>query len=71
MINRHKKVCLNLSDTKLFLVSSSVVTGCMLTSGCASLLSYPLGITRSATALKFCAITAAITRFQELTRFEY
>ena len=53
MSNRHKKVCLNLSDTEHFLVSSSAVTGYMLTSGFASLLSYPLGIKRSATGLKF------------------
>ena len=49
-----------------FLVSVSVVSGCVSISAFASLFGVPVGITISAIRIKICAITAGIKRYKSI-----
>ena len=50
---RHKKVCATLNYIEHFLMLASTITGCVSISAFASLVGIPIGITISATKLKF------------------
>ena len=51
-----------------FLVLVSAVTRCTSTFTIASLVVIPIGVTSSAVALKFCAVTAAIKKYKSVIK---
>ena len=66
MSEEHKKMFRALNYFEHFLVSVSVVSGCVSTSAFASLFGVPVGITISAIGIKVCAITAGIKRYKSI-----
>ena len=60
MCKKYKKVCMTLNYIRHFLILSSVVTRCILTSVFAFLLDILLGIASPAIGLKYYAIAAGI-----------
>ena len=62
MSAKHKKVCTTLNYIEHFLILASGITGCISLSAFASLIGTHIGITSSATGLKFCAIAAGIKK---------
>ena len=65
---KNKKFCATLNYIEHFLILASRVTGCILISVFASLLSIPIGITNSAIELKICAIAAGIKKYKSIIK---
>ena len=68
MSREHKKVCTTRNYIEHFLILASAVTGCISTSGFASLLGIPIGVTSSATGLKICLVAAAIKNYKPIIK---
>ena len=68
MSKRHKKVCTTSNYIERFLILGSTCTGCISNSSFASIVSIPVGITRSATELKICAITVGIENYKSIIK---
>ena len=51
-----------------FRIVVSTATGCVLTSGFASLVCIPVGITSSAAEVNICAITARIKKYKSIIK---
>ena len=68
MSRKFKKVCTTLNYIEHFLILASTVTGCILISAFAFLLSIPIGIASSAIGLKICAITARIKQYNSIIK---
>ena len=66
MSEKQKKMCRALNYFKHFLVSVSVVSGCVSVSAFASLFGVPVGITISVVGMEICAITAGIKRYKSI-----
>ena len=64
MSKKHKNVCAAFNYTENLLILASVVTGCFLISGFASLVGIPIGVLSSVIELKICAITAGVTKYK-------
>ena len=65
---KYKKACTILNYIKHFLIIASTITGCILISAYASLLSIPIGIAISAIGLKICAIAAGIKKYKSIIK---
>ena len=57
---------MNYIDHSLIVIST--ITGCVSIFSFVSLVGIPIGITRSATGLKICAVTAGIKRYKSIIR---
>ena len=66
MSEKQKKMCRALNYFKHFLVSVSVVSGCVSVSAFASLFGVPVGIRISVVGMEICAITAGIKRYKSI-----
>ena len=66
MSEKQKKMCKALNYFKHFLVSISVVSGCVSVSTFALLFGVPVGITISVVGMEICAITAIIKRYKSI-----
>ena len=60
MSKKHKKVFTILNYIEHFVITASVVTGCVSISAFASLVGIPTGITSSAVGFRICATTTGI-----------
>ena len=65
---KYKKACTILNYIKHFPIIASTITGCILISAYASLLSIPIGIASSAIGLKICAIAAGIKKYKSIIK---
>ena len=63
MSKKHKK---GISEIKLLLELSSAVSGCVLISSFAYLVSIPIGIIRYAWELKVCVIASGIKKYKSI-----
>ena len=61
-----KKAYKILNYTEYLLILASTVTGCVSISAFASLVSIPVGIGRSAVAIKICVITVEIKKYKSI-----
>ena len=68
MSKNNKKVCTTLNYIEHFLILTFAITECLSISAFASLVGIPIGITSSATGLKFCAITAGIKKYKSIIK---
>ena len=68
MSKKHKKVCKVLNYIDHLVIVISTITRCVSISAFASLVGIPIGITRSATGLKICAITAGIKNYKSIVK---
>ena len=68
MSKKHKKVCTTLNHIKHVLILASIISGCLLISAFASLVSIPIRIASSAVELKICAITAATKNYKSVIK---
>ena len=68
MSRKHKKVCTTLNYVEHFLISASMITGCISISAFASLIGIPIAITSSAIGLKVCAIAGRIKKYKAIIR---
>ena len=62
MSKKNKKICTTLNYIEHFLILDSTIADCASAPAFAYLIGIPTGITSSATGLKICAITAAISQ---------
>ena len=62
------KVCITLSYIEHFLILASAVTGCILISAFAPLLSISIGFTCSAIRFKICTIAAGIKKHESMRK---
>ena len=65
---KHRMISAILNYTERFLILVYMITGCVLISVFASLVSFPIGITSSAIGLKVCAMTAGIKKRKSIIR---
>ena len=65
MNKKHKKVYKIINYTEQFLILAPSITGCVSTSAFATLLGFPIGITRG---LKICATTAVIKKYKSIIK---
>ena len=65
---KDKRVCTTLNYIEHFLISNSMITGCISSFAFASFISVPIGITISAIGLKICAMAAGIKRYKSLIK---
>ena len=68
MSRKHKKVCTTLNCIEHFLVLASTSTVCISISDRFSLISIPIGITRSSIGLKICVIGAGINKYKSIIK---
>ena len=68
MSRKHKNVCATLNHIEHFLILASSITGCISISGRFSLISIPIGITRSSIGLKICVIGAGIDKYKSIIK---
>ena len=68
MSKKHKNVCTTLNYIEHFLIWASSITGYISISDFASLLSIPVGITRSEIGLKICAIAPRIKMHKSIIK---
>ena len=68
MNKKHKKICTTLNRIEQLSILASAVTGCVLVSALASLLSFPIGITYTAVGLKIYKITVEVENHKSIIR---
>ena len=66
MSDRYKKKCGCFNYVEQWLILAAAVTCCVSVSAFASLDAIPVGITRPAVGIKFCAITVGIKKFKPI-----